>query len=80
MEQIDEDRKTEQGDDTDEMNDRFHLATDGLFANPFDNAKNHFATVERRNRQEVEYGEVHADKRRDIEEGQQPARRRVRRY
>ena len=62
------------------MNHRFHFTVDGLFAYPLDNAENDFRAVERGNGKKIEHGEIHADKRRDIQKTQPAARCLLRRY
>ena len=49
------------------VDDRLHLAGDGLAADPLDGGKDDLAPVERGDGQEVEYGEVDADIARDLQ-------------
>ena len=80
LQEIDENGKGKQRHDADEVDDRLHLSVDGLFADPFDDTKHDFRSVERRNGKQIKHRKVHADKGRDIQEGLQAACRRLARH
>ena len=67
LQHVDEDGKAKDKHEADEVDHRLDLSVYGLFPYPFDNAEHDFGAVERRNGQEVEHGEVYADKRHYLE-------------
>ena len=67
LKNIHQDRKSEDEEQPDGVNDPFHRAVDRLFTDPFDQAEQRAGTIQRGDRKEIEHREVHADKRRDLE-------------
>ena len=80
MQYVDQDCETEQENQARKVDNHFHFAINRLLANPFDNTEYHFATVQRRHGQQVKHRQVHADKRRDIQEWSVAVGSRFRRY
>ena len=75
MQYVDQNGKAEQKDDTAQVDNRFHFPIKRFFANPLNQAKDDFRAVERGYRQQIEHGEVDADKRGDIQKPITTARR-----
>ena len=71
LQNVHKDGEAQKEQKSDGVDDRLHLAADGLFAHPLDGGEHHLAAVDRGDGEQVEYGEVDAQKARDLQKSAQ---------
>ena len=68
MQHVHQDRKCQQKANANQVNNRFQFTIERFFTDPFNRAEHHLDAVQRRDRQKIEHGTVHPNKRGYIQE------------